>query len=140
MSDASAAPVDHPGRTAGLRHVALFVADLDACVDFYTRLLGMQVEWHPDPDNIYLSSGNDNLALHRASVAPSESGQRLDHMGFVIDRMDDVDRWHAFLAGEGVLIRTPPKTHRDGARSFYCEDPAGNVVQLIYHPPISAGT
>jgi hypothetical protein len=30
-----------------------------------------------------------------------------------------------------------PRTHRDGARSFYCFDPAGNLVQFIYHPPIS---
>ena len=27
--------------------------------------MGMQVEWRPDPDNVYLTSGNDNLALHR---------------------------------------------------------------------------
>jgi hypothetical protein len=38
-----------------------------------------------------------------------------------------------------VTLRTAPRTHRDGARSFYCEDPAGNVVQIIFHPPISAG-
>ncbi|HEX7028333.1 MAG TPA: VOC family protein, partial [Gammaproteobacteria bacterium] len=25
----------------------------------------------------------------------------------------------------------------DGARSFYIKDPDGNIVQLIYHPPIS---
>jgi hypothetical protein len=30
-----------------------------------------------------------------------------------------------------------PRTHRDGARSFYCQDPDGNAVQILYHPPIS---
>jgi hypothetical protein len=30
-----------------------------------------------------------------------------------------------------------PRTHRDGARSFYCRDPEGNLVQMIYHPPIA---
>jgi catechol 2,3-dioxygenase-like lactoylglutathione lyase family enzyme len=37
----------------------------------------------------------------------------------------------------GVDIVKPPKTHRDGARSFYCRDPDGNVVQFIHHPPIA---
>ncbi|MDZ7827307.1 MAG: VOC family protein [Gammaproteobacteria bacterium] len=128
-----------PGATAGLRHLALFVSDLEACVDFYTQLLGMHVEWHPDDDNIYLSSGNDNLALHRATGPAAGEGQRLDHLGFIIDEPDDVDRWYAFMEGEGVTLRTAPRTHRDGARSFYCEDPAGNVVQIIFHPPISTG-
>lgn len=130
---------ERPPRTAGMRHLALFVEDLDACVDFYTRLVGMDVEWQPDADNFYLTSGNDNLALHRAVEPVAEGGQRLDHFGFILDEMDDVDRWYAFLEAEGVRFRTQPKTHRDGARSFYCEDPAGNVVQFIFHPPISAG-
>lgn len=125
-----------PPKQAGLRHAALFVEKLEACVDFYTRLMGMEVEWQPDPDNYYLSSGNDNLALHRAAE-PHGGGQRLDHIGFIIDDMEDVDVWHRHLAGEGIEIAQPPKTHRDGARSFYCRDPDGTLVQLIFHPPIS---
>lgn len=30
-----------------------------------------------------------------------------------------------------------PKQHRDGAYSFYLQDPDGYVVQVIYYPPIS---
>ena len=33
---------------------------------------------------------------------------------------------------------TGPRTHRDGARSFYCRDPSGVRVQLIYHIPIAS--
>ncbi|NIP16434.1 MAG: VOC family protein [Pseudomonadales bacterium] len=126
-----------PKPHAGLRHVALFTTTLEACVRFYTELLGMKVEWNPDPDNFYLTSGTDNLALHRATESRSARGQRLDHIGFIIDDEQDVDAWHDHLAANGVNILERPKTHRDGARSFYCEDPDGNVVQFIYHPPIS---
>ena len=56
-----------PGKTGGMRHVALFVDDLAACEHFYTELLGMEVEWRPDEQNVYLTSGNDNLALHQAA-------------------------------------------------------------------------
>ncbi|MFT4677497.1 MAG: catechol 2,3-dioxygenase-like lactoylglutathione lyase family enzyme, partial [Candidatus Azotimanducaceae bacterium] len=54
-----------PGATSGLRHVALFVHDLEASEHFFVELMGMAVEWRPDPDNVYLTSSNDNLALHR---------------------------------------------------------------------------
>lgn len=126
-----------PGGMLGMRHVALFVEDIDACLKFYVDLLGMQIEWQPDQDNYYLTSGSDNLALHRSSGKPAESGQRLDHIGFVIRTPADVDSWHAHLSANGIKILQPPRTHRDGAHSFYCADPAGNVVQIIYHPPIS---
>ena len=34
----------------GMRHVALFVRDLNACEEFYTRLLGFEVEYLDDGD------------------------------------------------------------------------------------------
>src|SRR5690606_33407501 len=104
----------------------------------YVDLLGMAVEWRPDPDNVYLSSGNDNLALHRAGPEMADAGaQKLDHIGFIIPSPEEVDRWFSYLQQQGVSMRNAPRTHRDGARSFYCYDPSGTVVQIIYHPPIS---
>jgi catechol 2,3-dioxygenase-like lactoylglutathione lyase family enzyme len=102
---------------------------------FYVELLGFAVEWEPDPDNIYLSSGIDNLALHKASK--EFEGGALDHLGLIVREADDVDRWAAFLEGSGVAMAAKPKTHRDGARSCYFKDPDGNSVQIIHHPPIS---
>tara|TARA_Y100001934_G_scaffold84874_1_gene105445 strand:- start:85 stop:507 length:423 start_codon:yes stop_codon:yes gene_type:complete len=128
-------PPARPPATSGLRHVALFVDDLEATTAFYTGLLGMTVEWRPDDDNVYLTSGNDNLALHRAEAKPPAGV--LDHIGFFLDRPDDVDAWYAFLTEHGVQTFTRPRTHRDGARSFYCADPAGNRVQMIFHPPLA---
>lgn len=125
-------------KTAGMRHVALFVINLTDCVSFYTQLLGMEIEWQPDADNVYLTSGNDNLALHQAKCDTFPMAQRLDHIGFILDRIEDVDVWYAFLQEHEVKMKAAPRTHRDGARSFYCYDPSGNVVQMIYHPPISA--
>jgi catechol 2,3-dioxygenase-like lactoylglutathione lyase family enzyme len=125
-----------PPPTGGLRHIALFVTDLAACENFYVGLVGMTVEWRPDPDNLYLTSGNDNLALHRAVKAPI-GPQRLDHIGFILRDESDVDQWYDFLKSHGVTMKAAPRTHRDGARSFYCQDPAENTVQFIYHPPIA---
>ena len=136
---------------AGLRHLALNVRDLPAMKRFYVELLGFSVEWEPDPDNIYLSSGIDNLALHRSTAltagrstelttgltGESKSAGALDHLGVIVREADDVDRWAAFLEASGVAMSAKPKTHRDGARSCYFKDPDGNSVQVIHHPPIS---
>ena len=130
--------MQRPAQTLGMRHVALNVRDLEACERFYVELLGMAVEWRPDTDNVYLTSGNDNLALHRVTdSASAETAQRLDHLGFFIANEAQVDDWYEFLKASQVVIKTSPLSHRDGARSFYCADPEGTVVQMIYHPPIA---
>ena len=145
---------------AGLRHLALNVRDLPAMKHFYVDVLGFSVEWEPDADNVYLSSGMDNLALHRAAGhvgPPLHSGgdigssshvgadrrvgpEALDHLGLIVRAADDVDRWAAFLEQRGVTLDAKPRTHRDGARSCYFTDPDGNKVQIIHHPPISDKT
>jgi catechol 2,3-dioxygenase-like lactoylglutathione lyase family enzyme len=127
-----------PAATLGLRHVALNVRDIGVCEHFYVDLLGMAVEWRPDADNVYLTSGNDNLALHRVDETAAAAGQRLDHVGFFIASPEQVDDWHNFLKANEVVIKATPRTHRDGARSFYCADPEGTIVQIIFHPPIVA--
>jgi catechol 2,3-dioxygenase-like lactoylglutathione lyase family enzyme len=128
--------MDRPAH-AGLRHLALNVTHLDEMKRFYVDLLGFAVEWEPDPDNVYLSSGTDNLALHRAAFAVGTGPSALDHLGVIVRTADDVDRWAAFLERHGVTLDAKPRTHRDGARSCYFKDPDGNRVQIIHHPPIS---
>lgn len=123
--------------TLGLRHLALNVANVTVSVEFYVSVFGMRVVWQPDPENAYLSSGCDNLALHQASSPSSSSGQRLDHVGFLVATPEEVDRAAALLAARQIPLRTPPRTHRDGSRSLYVTDPDGNVIQILYEPTLS---
>ncbi len=122
---------------SGLRHIALNVADVAVSVEFYTTLFGMQIVWQPDPDNAYLSSGCDNLALHKATPRRGRAGQRLDHVGFIVPQSDDVDRAAEILEAHGVPIVKPVRTHRDGSRSLYCTDPDGTIIQILYEPTLS---
>lgn len=124
--------MDRPPIT-GLWHVALNVPDVERSLAFYRDVVGMRVEWRPDPSNVYLTSGRDNLALHEADAATPSA---LDHIGFALPTCDSVDAWAAYLEGRGVTLEKPVKTHRDGARSFYVRDPAGVLVQFIHHPPL----
>lgn len=119
-----------------MRHIALRVRDMARSRAFYEGLLGMRVVWEPDPDNVYLSSGLDNLALHTADVHAAEP-QRLDHLGFILESREAVDAWQSYLEANGCPILKRVKDHRDGSRSFYVSDPDGNVVQMLYEPNLS---
>ncbi len=95
--------------------------------------MGYAVEWRPDPDNVYLVGGRDNLALHRGEAA---GAGRLDHIGLAVPAAGDVDAWAAHLASRGVAVDKAPKTHRDGSRSLYFRAPEGLLVQIIHHSPL----
>jgi catechol 2,3-dioxygenase-like lactoylglutathione lyase family enzyme len=125
----------------GLRHLALRVSDMGAARAFYQNLLGMTVVWEPDPENIYLTSGCDNLALHLMSeedrAAFSPVGQTLDHFGFIMASPEEVQKMASRMEEAGVRIVKPFKRHRDGSSSFYMADPDGNVIQILFEPNIS---
>jgi catechol 2,3-dioxygenase-like lactoylglutathione lyase family enzyme len=129
-----------PGMS-GLCHLALRVKDLAKSRGFYERLFGMKVVWQPDPDNVYLSSGRDNLALHQIPKTDLAQytglGQYMDHFGMVVESPEAVDRLFGLVKELGVRIKHPPKRHRDGAYSFYLLDPDGNTIQVLYEPGIS---
>ena len=120
----------------GLRHLALKVKDMDKAVDFYTGVLGMRIDWQPDKENVYLTSGSDNLALHQCDEP--NGGGTLDHFGFMVSRPEEVDEWALRLARHGVPLVQRPETHRDGSRSFYFRDPDENLIQLLFHPRVTA--
>lgn len=127
--------------TRGIRHVALLCSDMATMERFYCDVLGYRVEWRPSPSELYLTRGEDNLALHARPPSvgspATASESRLDHVGLLVDRPDDVDAWAKYLEQKGVKLDTAPRTHRDGARSFYMRDPEGNRLQFLYHPPLS---
>lgn len=125
-----------PPPTLGIRHVALKVKDLERAERFYAGILGYRIEWRPDSENLYLTRDGDNLALHKGEA---EGPGRLDHFGILLKTPEDVDAWARYLKGRGTILAKEPKTHRDGARSFYVNDPEGNLIQFIHHPPIAKG-
>ena len=127
----------------GIRHVALVVADLTAAERFWVDVLGYEVEWRPDPDNVYLRGGTDNLALHRGAARPfvgaaPDDHRQLDHIGLAVPAPGDVDAWAAHLRAHGVALKAEPRTHRDGSRSLYFHGPEALLIQIIHHPPLVA--
>lgn len=123
----------------GMRHIALKVRDISKSRHFYQTILGMEVVWEPDPQNVYLSSGCDNIALHEAAPNSSVDAPepQLDHFGFIVESIRRVEELEQTFRAAGVKIVFPFKTHRDGSASFYCSDPDGILIQMLYEPHLS---
>lgn len=128
---------DRPAPFRGIRHIALVVTNLEECEKFYKEIMGMELLSRANKNLIYLTCGNDNLSLARAASAVP-SGGNMDHYGFIVETKQNLDDWHGFMKARDVNVLDEPHDHADGARSFHCKDPAGNVIQPIYHPAISA--
>jgi len=126
----------------GMKHLALWVIDMKRSRAFYEGVLGLKVVWEPDPDNVYLSSGEDNVALHSISRKDLDRfqqgvGQFLDHFGFIVQSPQQVEGLAKKMEEAGVPILDPVRFHRDGSCSFYMADPDGNRIQILYEPTIS---
>ena len=123
-----------------MRHIALKVRDVGRSKSFYQDILGMEVVWEPDSQNVYLSSGCDNIALHEVPqrFVTGAAEQQLDHLGFLVETIDRVKQLEQEFHAKGVKIVHPFKIHRDGSASFYCADPDGIMIQMLYEPQLSS--
>ncbi len=100
----------------------------------------MKTVWEPDPHNLYLSFGADNLALHQTDAVLSDAKTgRLDHFGFMVGDRTDVDEMAKKMKAAGVPILQSARGHRDGSYSFYMADPDGNVIQILHEPRVTWG-
>ena len=133
--------MEQTGKTRGLRHLALRVRDIRISQAFYERAFDMKVVWEPDPDNVYLSTGVDNLALHQVPQEELEKfavppNHPLDHLGFLMESPESVNALYEEVSAQGLTIVQPPKLHRDGSFSFYLADPDSNTIQVLFEPSV----
>lgn len=101
-TDAAAPSLD------AIDHVAIAVTDVASAVEFYRNTFKCEIEYQ-DRTWAFLRFNNIKLAL----VVPN---QHPPHIAFAAP---NAERF-------GKL-----KTHRDGTRSCYIKDPAGNSVEIV---------
>jgi len=117
--------------------VRYIVNDVDAALDFYTRLLGFELVMHPAPAFAMLTHGSLRLVLSQPGGGPG-GGQALADgtlpapggwNRFALE-VDDLDEDVARLRGAGVRLRGDVVTGV-GGRQVIVEDPSGNPVELF---------
>jgi len=117
-----------------LDHLVLTVADIETTVDFYTRVLGMQVVTFGEGRKA-LAFGNQKINLHQARREFEPKAERPTpgsaDLCFIV--ATPLDRVIAHLETQGVSIIEGP-VQRTGAtgpiRSVYVRDPDLNLIEL----------
>lgn len=121
-------------------HVVLRVADLDAMIGFYCRVLGCQIERRQDEIGlVQLRAGSclvdlvpvDGKLGRAGGAAPGPEGRNMDHLCFRVEPFDAAAiRSHLAACG----VEAGPVESRYGAEgngpSIYLADPEGNVIEL----------
>lgn len=129
-----------PIRIAGLDHIVLRVADLEAMIGFYVGVLGCTLEKvQPSIGLHQLRAGASLIDLITldgqlgliGGAGPGPEGRNLDHFCLALDAYDEA-AIRAHLSRHGVDIGEAGQ--RYGAQghgpSLYIRDPEGNTVEL----------
>ncbi len=117
-----------PGIRA-VQHVSLNVVDVEACIGFYTDILGLEVLPRPDfgLPGAWLDSGN-GIQIHLIED-PDYDAPSGPHVAFETHDIDaEVDR----LRSCGVNVSGPIELN--GTRQSFFEDPSGNQFELNQPP------
>ena len=128
----SRAPI--PPMISSIDHFVLTAGDVEATIDFYTRVLGMTAETF-GAGRRALTFGDQKINLHQAG-AEFEPKARLATPGsadFCLLSKVPVAEIAEHLAAEGVEVIEGPveKTGAAGALlSIYFRDPDGNLVEV----------
>jgi len=124
----------HPMRIDRLDHLVLTVADLDATVGFYTRVLGMEPVTFGDGRRA-LTFGTSKINLHQAGheFEPKAEHAVSGSADLCLIAATPIDEVIKELTDHGVPIEEGP-VERTGATgpilSVYFRDPDRNLIEV----------
>lgn len=121
-------------------HAVVYVRDLDAMIDFYTKVLGFEVSdrgpINEKLDICFLSQVETDH--HQLAFLPVRQGDAppnsVDHFAFRVDSLDDVRAAAKELEADGRASQIQPMTHGN-AWSVYFKDPEGNGIEIFVDTP-----
>ena len=127
-----------------LDHINIKVRDMQASMDFYTGILGLDVlsvsrDEDGEPDFVGLTAGRQIVYLSRNTEFRSPENvidRGLNHMCIVVEPLQ-LDDLLQKLRDEGIPIREKAARRSDDrgeSISTYVEDPDGNGVEIKQYP------
>lgn len=126
--------------TFRIRHTMMVVCDLDRSIDFYTRLLGMDIQrLRPNPEQnervAYLGYGTEDeypgLELIETG-GPGHAEKIPKWHGHVAIYVSDLYKLSEQLKEAGVKFTLGPQPNRPGSQDHvaFIEDPDGYTLEL----------
>jgi len=128
-------------RVAGLAEIVLWVHDMEAALNFYRDLLGLEVISPPALPNKFLRAADPGGGVPEMVVLvphpdllhefPREKAKRvLHHMAFRVEA-GDYDALMQRFEAAGLEVRSGVHPVLKGVRTFYVDDPDNNEVEII---------
>ncbi len=129
-----------PAENYRLLHTMIRVRDLDKSLDFYTRLLGMNLLWKKDYPSgeftlAFVGYGDEEnnavieLTHNWGQREPYDLGTGFGHLAIGVP---DIYATCKQLEAEGVAIPRPPGPMKHGGSVIaFVEDPDGYKIELI---------
>ena len=135
-----------------IRHTGIVVNDLDKALCFYRDILGLKIKREMIEFGEYIDnlSGLKGLRVKTIKMAADdgnliellcyESNRRKPLTRDICDRgyshisftVEDLDREYMRLKEKGVKFNCAPQVSPDGyAKVTFCEDPDGNLIELV---------
>lgn len=128
------------GTVGGIAEIVLWVRDMDAALDFYERLLGLEMISPPALPNKFLKAADGEMGVpdmivlipHPDGIAfPRAKNERvLHHIAFRV-AADRYDALKSALEAEQIEVRSGVHPVLKNVRTFYVDDPMGNEVEII---------
>ena len=124
----------------GLAHTGLSTRDMEASLDFYTRLFEgkiiMKIEEPKGTPWIEMLRFPDGSLLElfypRPEQFPLSDKLGRNHLAF---RTDDIAAMHGLLLENGIQGVTDIKVARDGNLQMWCTDPNGYRIEIMEYGP-----
>lgn len=119
---------------SGLDHLVITVTDIPRAVDFYSRVLGLEVRYR-DRDRVDLMLGDLALRLHwtDSDVTPRAATPTPGSLDLCLRSLLPLDEVKRHLEALEVEVELGPVT-RQGATgeiaSLYLRDPDGNLLEI----------
>ncbi len=132
-------------RVQGLAEIVLWVADMEAALEFYRDHLGLEVISPPELPNKFLRAAQPEGGIPEMIVLiphpeskhafPREKVKRtLHHLAFRVDHRAYGELENRFIEA-GVEVRHGVHPVLKNVRTFYVDDPEGNEVECIASAP-----
>ena len=113
--------------------VRVFVSDFKKSIEFYTRTLGMELDYTDGCYWAQFKSGDDvSLAIESCEPARMEEGSKLvgRFVGVTL-LVEDISKTYTQLCDKQVEFTGPPEKQSWGGTLAHFKDPSGNVLTIM---------
>jgi catechol 2,3-dioxygenase-like lactoylglutathione lyase family enzyme len=118
-----------------IKETCIYSTDLKSIKQFYHDTLQLPVISELEDKHIFFRAGTSVLLCFNPEDSklkdspPAHFGHGKQHFAFEV-KSDDYEKVKSDLAKKGIRI-TQELTWKSGKKSFYFEDPAGNVLEIL---------